>query len=329
MTDKNHWQLLETEKYTCPTPAPVTWLQLLWRRWLQTLGVKQQHEFSAQDLQDITEIPDVSSLAAQSAFASYLAKQEQVHSEVHFLVDPPFSGTAAMARSWAWQQGRVLLSPPTADQITQCAVDTWWQQQAYQGTAWLIDDLARYFLRTPQGLAFIRVWRARVLAGEFGAGLVVCDSWAFAFLRRDWPLTMPSSHCLAPTSTSLLQQVGITGSHRQLAHLSGEARGNLGVAWALWRCKYLQQQTVPSLPVAANDTTAFILYTLLLHRGLSGAELQAVLSNVSGTELKMQLLRLVELGIIIYESEHWRVTAIAYGVVREFLAGRDYLLDDF
>ncbi|ART81319.1 hypothetical protein CBP31_00620 [Oceanisphaera profunda] len=192
-------------------------------------------------------------------------------------------------------------------------------------------------------------------------GLIVCDSWAFAFLSRDWPQNLPSSHCLAPATLDLLRQLGIKGKDHQLERLAGEARGNLGLAWALWRGKYVDQQSLPVLPVTANDATGFILYALLLHRGLSLTQLAEVLSNVALDELKVQLLSLSQRGIIYADVESganngakgdaasdakcnavsesvaegdsnetpWRITALAYLTVREFLGGRDYLLDDF
>lgn len=358
MTEKNHWQLIPAQEYQCPTPPTVMRLKQQWRRLLRTLGVVKSADLAVNEDQSEPDPPDFTASAAQAALAGYLSEVDCAQQGVCFLLDPPFSGTAAMARTWGWQQGRALLTPPTHEQIVQVAVDDWWQQQAMvkglvHTQAWLIDDLARYFLRTAVGLRFIRAWLPRVLAGEFGVGLIVCDSWAFAFLSRDWPHNLPSSHSLAPATPDLLRQLGIEGKDHQLERLTGEARGNLGLAWALWRRKYVDQQSLPVLPVTANDTTGFILYALLLHRGLSLTQLAEVLSNVALDELKMQLLSLNQRGIIYADEESgvqsdvkrnavresvaeadsnetpWRITALAYLTVREFLGGRDYLLDNF
>ena len=346
MTEHNHWQLMPAAEYECPTPPTVMRLQRQWRRLLRTLGVVNSVRLPVNDQQSELAPPDFSGVHAQTALTEYLAKAD-CGQQVCWLLDPPFSGTAAMARTWGWQQGRALLVPPTVQQITAGAVDEWWLQQPVntqskgqgKAQAWLIDDLTRYFLRTTAGLGFIRAWFPRVLAGEFGTGLIVCDSWAYAFLSRDWPQNLPRSHCLAPVTPDLLRQLGLQGQPRQLTGLSGEARGNLGIAWELWRYKYLEQQSLPVLPVTANDGTAFILYALLLHRGLNLVQLAEVLSNMALDELKVQLLSLQQRGIIeevlehdgrgTHDANHWRLTAFAYLPVRDFLGSRDYLLDHF
>lgn len=336
MTEHNHWQLIPLDEYQCPTPPPVMRLQRLWRRLLRTLGAASAAGLAVPEQQAELTPPDFSEEGVQSVLTAYLGETASTH-PLCWLLDPPFSGTAAMARTWGWQQGRALLVAPTALQITTVAIDEWWQCQPLHElgatSAWLIDDLARYFLRTASGLRFIRAWLPRVLAGEFGEGLIVCDSWAFAFLSRDWPENLPQGHCLAPATPDLLRQLGLVGEERQLIRLSAEARGNLGVAWALWRRKYLQQQSLPTLPVTANDDTGFILYALLLHRGLCLAQLAKVLSNVSLNTLKIELLSLQQRGIIEEVGEgaglHWQLTPAAYLPVRDFLGGRDYLLDDF
>ena len=333
MTEPNHWQLIPASDYESPTPPAVMRLQMQWRRLLRTLGAIKAENLAVSDTADELAPPDFASPQAQTALTEYLTQAMSEPSSVCFLLDPPFSGTAAMACTWGWQQGRRILVPPTATEIEQAAVDDWWQRQPQQNLksdqAWLIDDLTQYFLRTSTGLRFIRAWLPRVLAGEFGGGVIVCDSWAFAFLRRDWPHNLPSSHSLAPATPSLLRQLGIEAEEHQLERLTGEARGNLGIAWAVWRRKYLQQQALPTLPVTANDYTGFILYALLLHRGLSWRQLIEVLSNVPIEALKMQLLSLAQRGIIEGDANLWQLTAQAYLTVRDFLGSRDYLLDDF
>lgn len=344
MTEHNHWQLIPASDYESPTPPAVMRLQMQWRRLLRTLGVLKNQDLIVSDTQDELTPPDFASPQAQRALTDYLAHAMSEPLSVCFLLDPPFSGTAAMACTWGWQQGRRLLVPPTAEQIEQAAVDSWWQNQPQPqhsrlssasmatpcpSSAWLIDDLTRYFLRTTKGLHFMRAWLPRVLAGEFGDGVIVCDSWAFAFLSRDWPQNLSNSHSLAPASPSLLRQLGITATDHQLERLVAEARGNLGIAWALWRRKYIQHQELPTLPVAANDYTGFILYALLLHRRLNWVQLTQVLSNVPIEMLKMQLLSLTQRGIIEGDAQGWQLQAQAYLMVRDFLGSRDYLLDDF
>ncbi len=330
MTDRNHWQLIPAEDFHCPLPPTVTRFQHAWRRVLRILRLRDR-ETAEQDAD--TELPDYQAFERQPAvralnehFSDWVDGAEP---GVCFLLDPPFSGSAAIARDWCWQQGRAMLTPPDTAQVLAVAVDEWWQQQQPRGVPWLIDDLARYLLRSADGLRFIRALLPRLLHGDFGQGLVVCDSWTFAFLGRAWPLGLPRVYCFAPAGPALLRQVGITGTDRQLGQLAGQARGNVGLALALWACRLNEDKPLPELPLEADDGTAFILYSLLLHRGLSGAAMQRVLPVMAPDQLNVQLLRLEQFCIVEREQEHWRLSVYGYPAVRDFLGGRDYLLDDF
>ena len=330
MTDENHWRLIPAEQFSCPAPPTVTRFQQGWRRVLRILGLKNADDIANDDnielpdYQDFERAPAVSAL--NTHFEDWMADGRQ---EVNFLLDPPFSGTADIARDWTWQQGWALLTPPDRSQLRAVAVEEWWQQQQPHGVPWLIDDLARYLLRSADGLRFIRVLLPRLLHGDFGQGLVVCDSWTFAFLRRAWPLSLPRVYCFSPAESDLLRQVGIKGSELQLGRLAGQARGNVGMALALWSCRLNEERQLPSLPLEVDEGTAFILYTLLLHRGLSGEELQQVLPVMAPDELNVQLLRLEQFCVVERNKAHWRLSVYGYLAVRDFLGGRDYLLDDF
>ncbi|MFP2767994.1 hypothetical protein [Oceanisphaera sp. KMM 10153] len=330
MTERNHWQLIPVEDFHCPAAPTVTRFQQGWRRVLRVFGLQDQ-ETATQDAD--TELPDYQAFergpavrALNTHFEDWVDGADQ---GVCFLLDPPFSGCAAISRDWTWQQGWALLTPPAPAQIRAVALDEWWQQQASRGVPWLIDDLARYLLRSADGLRFIRVLLPRLLHGDFGQGLVVCDSWTFAFLRHAWPLSLPRVYCFAPAESALLRQNGITGSDRQLSHLAGQARGNVGLALALWACQVNADKRLLELPLEANDDTAFILYSLLLHRGLSGEELQRVLPVMAPDQLNVQLLRLEQFRIVERNKEHWRLDVYGYLAVRDFLGSRGYLLDDF
>ncbi len=330
MTDENHWHLIPAEEFSCPVTPTITRFQQGWRRVLRIFGLKDAddidsgHNIGLSDYREFDRAPAVSALNGH--FEGWMAEGRK---EVNFLLDPPFSGTAAIARDWTWQQGWTLLIPPDLSQLRAVAVDEWWQQQRPQGVPWLIDDLARYLLRSADGLRFIRVLLPRLLHGDFGQGLVVCDSWTFAFLQRAWPLDLPRVYCFAPAKPVLLRQLGIKGSDRQLSRLAGQVRGSAGMALAIWTCQLNEDRQLPSLPLEADEGTAFILYALLLHRGLSGERLQAVLPAMAPDELNVQLLRLEQFGVVEWEKQHWRLSVYAYLAVRDFLDGRDYLLDDF
>lgn len=329
MAEENHWQLIAVEDFQRPTLASSTRLHLWWRRLLRTLGVNR----AASTQTNTDELPDYQGFDRTPAVAvlteALAAWREEEAVEVNFLLAPPFSGTKAIAKEWAAQQAVVILKPPTLVQIQQLSLDEWWQAQATEGRPWLITELGHYWLRSIDGLNFIRALLPLLLKGDFGKGLVVCNSWSFTFLRHLWPLTLPRVYCFAPVNGALLAQLGIEGKPRQRERLAGQARGNVGVALALWSTSDQEDDARPSLPLTANDSSAFILYALLVHGGLSGAVLQQVLPTLSADELQLWLLHLAELGLVECVAERWQVSVHGYLAVREFLDGRGYVLDDF
>ncbi len=83
-----------------------------------------------------------------------------------------------------------------------------------------------------------------------------------------------------------------------------------------------------TLPIEANEDVALVLHALLLHNGLSEAALTEVLPlarhQCIGIVLRLQRLSLLELN-----ETRWHVTALAYELVRNWLYGRGFLIDDF
>lgn len=330
MTDHNHWQLIRAVDFRCPAPPTVTRLQHGWRLMLRIFGLSGKDRVEQGDNTALPGYREFERERAAGVLDAYVTDWlEGDDKTVSFLLDPPFSGTAAIARECAWKQGWMILTPPDIELIREVQVDKWWQQQRLYSGPWLIDNLARYLLRSTDGLRFIRALLPRLIQGEFGKGLVVCDSWTFAFLQRIWPLDLSRVYCFAPAGQELLRQLGLKGSDRQLGRLAAQARGNVGVALALWACHLDKSRQLPELPIDEEESSAFILFALLLHRGLSGQALQLVLPTMAPDQLNIQLLRLAQFGIIERNKEHWRLSVYGYLAVREFLSSRDYLLDGF
>lgn len=193
-----------------------------------------------------------------------------------------------------------------------------------------MDEFSSFWLRTTDHMQFMRALLPRLLRGELGSGVVVIDSWTFAFLKRAWPLSLPHCYCFAAATPDLLKQTGIVCSEKRLRKLAARARGNLGVALALWAVAQDEQRSLPHLPSEADDATAFILYSLLLHHGLRGENLQRVLPMLAPDQLDVQLLRLQQNAVIELDDDRvWRLTVYAYIEVREFLTARGYWLDEF
>lgn len=327
MAQSNHWQLIPFENFERPSAPASTVIQQAWSHVRTLFGRTDSDETEdvAQDFPHYREFALPPAVAAIDA-----AWQEATDApRVRFVISPPFSGTGAVLRAWAEQHHYRTITPPSIAQLSSADTELWWQQQQVGDRPWLMDEFSSFWLRTTEHLAFVRALLPRLLRGELGQGVVVIDSWTYAFLQRAWPLALPHCYCFAAATPELLQQVGITASDKQLRKLTAQARGNLGVALALWAVAQSSDKRAPSLPSEADDSTAFILYSLLLHHGLQGEHLQWVLPMLAADQLDVQLLRLQQHGVVEYDDQVWRVTAYAYREVRDFLSGRGYWLDAF
>ena len=103
--------------------------------------------------------------------------------KVQVLVGAPYSGTAEIATHWAAAfQGQVL-SDPSLEQIKSGGEA--WLEQMDQGPdqVWVIPRLERLYLRHSQGFGLLRGLIDRI-GSVTGRLLLVCDSWAWAYLGK-------------------------------------------------------------------------------------------------------------------------------------------------
>lgn len=193
----------------------------------------------------------------------------QVHGDnqpVVVLISPPHNGHCATAEIWAEEQAWRVISPPTPEQILSGA-DGWLSEQRQERGPWVFPTLEKAFLRHATGLNVVRGFLDCAYAGELGRGIIGCDSWGWAFLRRVWhgrrPITLTLQAFDQERLAEQLQQLAAASSRRQLLfrqadngryvlpppdenaaesetsnflqHLAAHSRGIYGVAWAIWR----------------------------------------------------------------------------------------------
>ncbi|MFC7158772.1 hypothetical protein [Pseudidiomarina halophila] len=273
MAESNHWQLIPLGEFERPDAPASTVIQRTWSH-IRKLFIAEADDNANPDEQDF---PHYREFELEPAVAAVNAAWQDNDDPpaVRFVVSPPFSGSGAILREWAKQNDYQQLTPPTVEQLETADTDVWWQAQECE--RWLLDEFSSFWLRTTDHMQFMRALLPRLLRGELGSGVVVIDSWTFAFLKRAWPLSLPHCYCFAAATPELLKQSGIVGSEKRLKNLAARSRGNLGVALALWAIQQDEQRSLPHLPSEAGDATAFILYSLLLHHGLRGEDLQRVL----------------------------------------------------
>ena len=141
-----------------------------------------------------------------------------------------------------------------------------------------------------------------------------------------------------------------------LKQLAAQSRGILGVAWMHWRNSLcaepnetpdpdphsetgehiVPKNTIwlragfeePSIPAGPNQDIAFVLHCLLFHNGLS-VDLLAELLPLSRGEITSTLLLLKSGSLVEAHNNVWRVSALGYPVIRQFLKNNDYMVDLF
>lgn len=327
MSTENHWKLIRLSEFERPDAPASTRLQQL----LQHIRNLFPQSSAATDDSSNSDFPGYREYklepGADAIDAAWQDWQQSDETGVKFLISPPFSGTAAIAREWAKRHHWPVLQAPSSEQLSGVATAVWWQPQA--STTWLIDNLADYWQRRTDGLAFVRALLPQLMRGELGKGVVVCDSWSFAFLQRAWPVNLPNVYCFAAADAELLKQVGIHAQTKQLKALSARAFGNVGLALALWAVERQDDKSLPSMPADCSDATAFVLYALLQHNGLSGQALQHVLPTLAADQLDVQLLQLQQARLVQFTDERWHVTVYGYLAVRDFLKSRGFYVDAF
>ncbi len=122
------------------------------------------------------------------------------------LINAPHSQLPQTVRNWAAANECHVIEPPTVQQILDND-PTWLAQvKAADGKHWVLPSLERCFLRHQNGLGLLRSWLD--WADEQPAGLVICDSWAWAFLSNTLHLDqiLPPPRTLEPLDAGALKR---------------------------------------------------------------------------------------------------------------------------
>jgi hypothetical protein len=195
---------------------------------------------------------------------------------VRVLVGQPFGGHAEILEHWAMAHEAPVLLAPSPESILagdMGRLDDWVAQiDAQRDCPWVLPRLEQCYFRHVRGLQLARRLFELAFAGRLGRGLIGCDSWAWAYLKRVWPfpeikvLTLqafdgrklgtyflesaladrhkPVRFCHAKTGENLLPDPERDASDRddfpvsvELKRLAAHCRGNLGIARIYWRSR--------------------------------------------------------------------------------------------
>lgn len=308
------------------------------------------------------------------------------------IVTPPYAGVVESLALIAEQRQWRVISPPENLLLSEADAEAWWDQQALADGCWVIPELAQFWLRHRSGLALITALFGRLAGLPQVPALIGCSSWCWSFWVRYLPglglspLTLPAMTSgkletwLAtlpgqkPAASLRVRQANnghwvlagdadpeVNGFKRSglLRDLAAMARGNPGVALALWRKSLrarpdeslsedeqsdeldaaqpgerkcwvipLDQLTLPQVPVGASRELTGVLHALLLHGCLEESGLALVLS-LRETDVRLVLQSLVRHELIECRDECWQVTTLAYPAVRRALLAAGYPVDGF
>ena len=324
--------------------------------------------------------------ALDTAFGDWV-REPAPDESARLVVTPPHIRRDAILTAWAEAREWRVVSPPAYDDILSGG-ESWLREAFADGVPWVVPNVERLYLRHAEGLGLVCRFLEEAHAGRLGWGLMGCDSWGWAFLRHVWRGWLPPKLTLQAFDEGRLAACfrglaapagGEPVRFRQsddgsdvlpldaheamdtdyrsglLHHLATYSRGNLGVAWAIWRTALSSEpvgeaaaeaeadervagKTIwvtpwsrverPAVPLDAGRDTAFVLHALLIHGDLP-AGMVARLLPMRSTEITEVLDTLRVAGLVAQEDGRWQVTARGYPPVREFLEARGYLTDDF
>lgn len=230
---------------------------------------KAEEELRALDetrLARLLAAPDraVAAAALDTALGDWLDR-EAAQAGVRFIVAQPHSGLDEIVRLWAAGRAAAEIAPPDDEQVLG-ADARWLERFPAAGDLWLLPNLEHCYLRHAQGLELVRRFFEQAENGLLGRGLIVCDSWAWAYLQHVWPSTRSDALTLQAFDGAALKCLltGLTASagtrtvcyrnaksgeailavpsdekeaSAELVQLACRCRGNVGLTLEYWRTR--------------------------------------------------------------------------------------------
>lgn len=295
------WQFVRLGDYRLPGPLGATAALERWASLKRIFGRGSEPELppvkAEADLRALSQ-SRLQNLArpidwrcAVPALNAVLAEWQQaapVGEAVRFVIGQPHCGHAQILAQWAADHRAAMVEAPSVDRLLGDD-GRWLDDWPAADRLWVLPNLEQCYLRHADGLGLVRSLLERAASGALGRGVIGCDSWAWAYLRRVWPLPQPAALTLqafdGPRLSRYLAELvscpgrdclhfrnATTGKELRLEPGSGDAevspevnylavhsRGNIGVALHSWRSALRavpeqEQQVQPEAPaeVAAS-----------------------------------------------------------------------------
>lgn len=267
------WRFVPLEAYARPEAPAGSRAAQAWESFRKTIRRSVgADEAPARQEQDLSRLPEVrlahlvhpidwshASRALDHALAEEAAPQGP---GVRFVIGQPQCGHAEVVQGWAARHGARVLEAPDAREIL-AGGGRWLEEWRPAEGTWALPRLEHCFLRHAAGLSLVRRLLEVVADGRAGEGVIACDSWAWAYLERVWPvpqrraLTLQAfdgealSALFARLAAPRRRRLRFRNAHsgretlavprdddsvgEQILSLAAHCRGNPGVAWSYWR----------------------------------------------------------------------------------------------
>lgn len=195
------WEYVRLSDYRPPKASGASAARLKWvlfKRFFLRLETEQLAPLKAEsELQSLSAarldqvVREIDWNCAADAFDRAIdGMSERISSgtgSVKFVVGPPYAGHGKMLTTWADRHGAHQIASPSPEQILSSHT-TWFKDWPDPGRLWVLPRLEHCYLRHAQGLKLIRRLFEKAIGGEFGNGVIGCDSWAWTYLQCIWPI---------------------------------------------------------------------------------------------------------------------------------------------
>ncbi len=198
------WEVVPIGDFSLPADTQLNVARKKWRSLRSFFRTSQKpletHAKAEEDLRALPTVqlenlaPPVHWGAASAALDRFLTARpdDGPESEIFFLIGQPHVDQTAILRHWAISRNVAVLEGPDPAAI----LSGQWNVKKNRDSDysdWVIPELERWFLRHANGLWLVRELLEQVANGEMGGGIIGCNSWAWAYLQRAWPIPNPTA----------------------------------------------------------------------------------------------------------------------------------------
>jgi hypothetical protein len=194
------WQFVDLPGYQVPKFSGTEAVYRGWasiKKFLERQRTDAQAPLkSAKDLKSLSEVrlkhlvKPVDWQIPATALNEHLSRKqaEALQPSVTFIIKPPHGCLDEILAAWMKLSHAQTIPSPTQKEIFDQDLN-WFSTWPGQGQAWFLPDLEHCYFRHPRGFLMVRRLLEMVVHGESAPGLIACDSWAWNFLERIYPLS--------------------------------------------------------------------------------------------------------------------------------------------